>query len=235
MRIAQRHLRLAVCILAITCFSPQVSFSSTRVVPVDFRKIAHSSKHIVLGTVTRMEIIRDPVTGWGLTKVTLGELSRVKGPTVKDSLQLTMLGGAVDGKEIQVAGRPIFHLGDRYILFLREGLGTKNDGYAPVMYGELGVFRVVNYKSGRASRVFDYYGRPVVRFGKDGPTYLPLEEPGAPPAVTQRSDSGARVGESSGQGEGQSSTQAIGDVEFVAALKLLIKDDGIQDSSTGDR
>lgn len=166
-----RHpsLRLGTCLtgLLLLLFSGEANGHSF--VQKTFRQLVIEADHIFLGTVTDISAGRLP-SGAIVSYVTLVNLSVVKGDAPPHVL--TVLGGAIDGERMHVAGIPEFRVQHRYLLFER---GNGRDAF-PFVGGVQGVFKVEADARG-AAVVLDAFGRQILvdeGFDRSLTTAVPL-------------------------------------------------------------
>ena len=84
------------------------------------------------------------------------------------SLTIRVLGGTLNGRIVVQSGTPQFHVGSRYVLLLKEGLGTLRDGFTPLVYFNQGLFPVFEDRGSHGPVVHDWAGCPIagVRNGR---------------------------------------------------------------------
>lgn len=128
--------------------------AATVVIAKDFAQLCAEAELIFVGTVTAVESRwSDPQRRAIETAVTFGDLVWVRGP-VRPTITLRFAGGSLDGLHEEVAGVPQFAVGERRVLFAREG-----DWVSPVVGFHQGVFQVVDGADGPV--VLDHEARAV--------------------------------------------------------------------------
>lgn len=112
--------------------------SATTVEAVTFEELVKSAQRIFVGEVVAVESFRaDLRTGLRIrTRVTFTVDETLRGPGLV--VVLEFLGGTVGDLTLDVAGTPHFMVGDRYVVFARDGDRWVN----PVVGFTQGLFRV---------------------------------------------------------------------------------------------
>ncbi len=125
------------------------------------REFVHGSRYVLAGTVTRTDTAPDSATGTIVTRVTFRQLAFAKGSADGDSLVLRNYGGEYQGSSFEMVGQTHFERGQRYICFVRGGLGTARDGFPTILDGALGVLRVLKDPRTHRSMVATHSGHFV--------------------------------------------------------------------------
>jgi hypothetical protein len=143
---------LGVAALALLAWA--VPAAATTVIAKSFGDLCAEADLVFVGTVTASE------SGWAdtakqaiQTRVTFGDLTWLRG-TPRPSITLRFAGGSVDGLSEEIAGMPRFAVGDRVVMFARDG-----DYVSPIVGFHQGLYRVV------AGAVVDAAGNPVTSLG----------------------------------------------------------------------
>lgn len=107
-----------------------------------------------------------PTEGTGraiFTQIDLEVAEYIKG-TGGSIVQITVVGGTVDGMRMWVPGMPSFQQGEDVLLFLREGYERAGD---PTVGVSQGVFRIVTDQATGAETVLDSAGHFVIAIEED--------------------------------------------------------------------
>ncbi|MDX2167010.1 MAG: hypothetical protein SF182_08105 [Deltaproteobacteria bacterium] len=127
---------------------------ATVVIEKDFAALCREADLIFVGTVT------DVTSEWSdaqhraiRTRVTFGDLTWVRGGSAA-TVTLRFAGGELDGLREEIAGVPRFAVGERRVLFARDGAYL-----SPLVGFSQGQFQVVDGADGPV--VLDADGRPV--------------------------------------------------------------------------
>lgn len=140
--------------------------SATVVVAKDFAALCDEADLVFVGTVTGMESRwSDPSQQTMETLVTFGDLTWLRG-TPRAAVTLRFSGGEIDGLREEIADAPHFAIGERRVIFAREGRFV-----SPIVGFDQGALRVVD--------------------GTDGPVVV-----GAGGAVLPADGAGVRAGDS---------------------------------------
>jgi hypothetical protein len=116
---------------------------ATTVVAKDFAALCDEADMIFVGTVTGVESRwADPDRQAIETLVTFGDLSWERG-TPRGSVTLRFAGGEVDGLHEAIAGIPHFAVGERRVIFARDGTYV-----SPIVGFDQGALRVVDAPDG---------------------------------------------------------------------------------------
>lgn len=128
-------LRCVAC-AALFAASACIGFGTT-VVPLGFDELVDFSERVVRGTVvkTRCEWRSSADSRFIVTIVTIRVDETVLGPD-DDTVELHFLGGQLDGKTLEVAGQPVFEIGDEEILFVK-GNGESICPLVGMFYGRM--------------------------------------------------------------------------------------------------
>lgn len=128
--------------------------SATTVIAKSFADLCGEADLVFAGTVTAV------APGWAdvakqaiETRVTFGDLTWLRGGP-RPSVTLRFAGGTVDGLSEEIAGVPRFGLGDRVVIFARDG-----EFISPIVGFHQGLYRVVDGAAGPS--VIDAEGHPV--------------------------------------------------------------------------
>ncbi|MGE3497010.1 MAG: hypothetical protein AB7N53_03875, partial [Candidatus Binatia bacterium] len=133
--------------------------SATVVVAKDFTALCAEADLVFVGTVTGVESAwRDASKRSIETRVSFGDLTWLRG-TGAVKVTLRFAGGEMDGVREEIAGVPRFSVGDRRVVFARDG-----DFLSPVVGFDQGLFRVVDGAAGPV--VQDVEGNAVVGVGR---------------------------------------------------------------------
>jgi len=117
--------------------------AATVVVAKDFNALCDEADMIFVGTVVSVESRWvDPERQAIETLVTFSDLSWIRGAT-RGAITLRFAGGAVDGIHEEIAGVPQFQVGERRVIFARDGRFV-----SPVIGFDQGAFRVVEGSGG---------------------------------------------------------------------------------------
>jgi len=126
--------------------------SATMVVAKDFTALCNEASFIFVGTVTNTESRWSDASQQAIeTLVTFGDLTWLYGAP-QPSVTLRFAGGEMDGLREEIAGVPHFALGERRVIFARDGRFV-----SPLVGFDQGALRVVD--------------------GADGPTVIGVEPP----------------------------------------------------------
>lgn len=127
---------------------------ATVVVEKDFAALCGEAELIFVGTVTRTESRwSDPQRRAIETVVTFGDLTWLRGAP-RSEIALRFTGGEVDGLREEVAGVPRFAVGERRVVFARDGHYV-----SPLVGFNQGLFEVVDGAAGPV--VLDAEGRSL--------------------------------------------------------------------------
>lgn len=127
---------------------------ATVVVEKDFAALCAEAELIFVGTVIRTESRwSDPQRRAIETVVTFGDLTWLRG-TPRSEIALRFTGGEVDGLREEVAGVPRFAVGERRVVFARDGHYV-----SPLVGFNQGLFEVVDGAAGPV--VLDAEGRSL--------------------------------------------------------------------------
>lgn len=130
------------------------SAAATVVIEKDFAALCAEADLVFVGTVTRVEAgWRDASRQAIETAVTFSDLTWLRGAP-RASVTLRFAGGEVDGLREAIAGVPHFAVGQRGVIFAREG-----DYISPLVGFHQGLFRIVDGAHG--ATVGDAEGRPI--------------------------------------------------------------------------
>lgn len=147
----------AVLVVLATTAAPPFARATT-VVAKRFADLCAEADLVFAGNVTAVE------SGWRdgskqaiETRVSFGSITWLRGGP-RPTLTLRFAGGSADGLTEEVAGMPRFAVGDRVVLFARDG-----DFVSPIVGFHQGVFRVVEGANGPT--VIDAEGQPVATIG----------------------------------------------------------------------
>lgn len=134
-----------------------VSVHATTVVSKSFADLCAEADKIFSATVVDVQSRRvDAEHGHLETLVTFAQVEPVLG-TSAASLTLRFAGGLVDGVREEFVGVPRFTVGERVVLFVRDGYQL-----SPIVGLSQGCFRVINSEAGATVVAAD--GRPVAAF-----------------------------------------------------------------------
>ena len=141
---------------------------ATTVLEKDFTDLVQEADTIAVGTVTAIEAAQE--NGTPVTLVTFSDLDILKGAP-DQPLTVEILGGpAPDGRRLQIAGVPAFHLGDRMVVFI---VGNETQA-VPFVGLWQGVYRVVQ-NADQGDVMADHTGQPLTalpqRQSADGLVY----------------------------------------------------------------
>ncbi len=151
-RALRRALPAAFCLTVLAAWGAPVA--ATVVVAKDFAALCAEADLVFVGTVTDVTSSwRDAAQRSIETQVTFGALTWLHG-TPRPAVTLHFAGGEVGGLREEVAGVPSFAVGQRRIVFARDG-----DFLSPVVGFHQGLFQVVD--DGAGPVVLDASGRAV--------------------------------------------------------------------------
>jgi hypothetical protein len=127
---------------------------ATVVVEKDFAALCTEADLIFVGTVTEVTSEwSDPQRRAIRTRVSFGDLTWLRGGPAP-TITLTFAGGEMDGLREEIAGVPRFAVGERRVLFARNG-----EYVSPLVGFSQGQFQVVDGVNGAV--VLDADGKPV--------------------------------------------------------------------------
>lgn len=153
-RSAPRRRAHRLALLALLSLLGTAPAGATVVVEKDFAALCAEADLIFVGTVTGVAAEwSDPQRRAIRTRVTFGDLTWLRGGPAA-SITLTFAGGEMDGLREEIAGVPRFALGERRVLFARDGAYV-----SPLVGFNQGQFQVVEGPDGAV--VFDAEGKPV--------------------------------------------------------------------------
>lgn len=157
--IASRRYAIAAALLAMLCTAAGASRAgATVVVAKSFGDLCAEAELVFVGTVTKVEPRwRDAQRQAIETVVTFGDLTWLRGGP-QPEIALVFGGGEMDGLREAVAGVPEFAVGERRILFARDGSYV-----SPVVGFNQGLFRVVDGADGPV--VLDGEGHAITGVG----------------------------------------------------------------------
>ena len=137
---------------------------ATTVVGKTLDELVAESDTIAVGIVIAIETAQEQETP--VTLVTFSDLDILKGDAHQKELTVQMLGGpAPDGRRLTIVGAPVFHLGDRVVVFI---VGNETQA-VPFVGMWQGVYRVVYDTEQDTEVIATHDGRPL--------TALPSPEP----------------------------------------------------------
>jgi hypothetical protein len=111
--------------------------AATTVVAKSFEDLCAEADLVFLGTVESMRSAwSDPAKQAIETRITFGDLTWLRGGP-RAQLTLRFAGGTVDGLSEEIAGMPRFAVGDRVVIFARDGTYV-----SPIVGFHQGLFRV---------------------------------------------------------------------------------------------
>ena len=193
-------------LFCVACTLFTVPAQATSVVAPSFDDLVAKADCIVTGEVTDL---RSEWTGEGpqrhiVTFVTL-DVRRVLKGEVASPLSLRVLGGTVGTKTMEVADAPVFRVGEREILFVRNN-GRQFIPLVGIMHGQ--------YRIDDGDHVTDHAGRPLVR----------VEDIGAPQSL--ESAFRRRTVTAAGTADGTSGALSRADFEakIIAKVEALHAD-----------
>lgn len=133
--------------------------AATVVIAKDFAALCAEADLVFVGTVTAVESRwSDPARRAIETAVTFADLTWLRG-AARDTVTLRFAGGTMDGLHEEVAGVPRFAVGERRVLFARDGTYV-----SPVVGFNQGVFQVVEGADGPV--VLDHDAHAVTAVGR---------------------------------------------------------------------
>jgi hypothetical protein len=137
------------------------SVFATTLVHRSMKDLVARSVVVISGDVQKVEsFVRED--GMIFTQISYTNIEPVLGEYDGSTLELTLPGGDVEGKRHIIDGVPIFQVGDRVILFLKE---TKQaTQLVPISGWVQGVFRI----NPQNSTVHNYYGQAVYGLNAQG-------------------------------------------------------------------
>ena len=108
---------------ALFCLTLQAPLAhATTVVKMALETVVAEADRIAVCQVTDITPSRDLKNGAPITRVTFEPVEWWKGDSRERTVALEFLGGPVgDGTALVVAGMPQFEIGNRYVLFWRDG------------------------------------------------------------------------------------------------------------------
>jgi hypothetical protein len=143
-----------VALLALLALLGAAPARATVVVEKDFAALCAEADLIFVGTVGEVTSEwSDPQRRAIRTRVTFNDLTWVRGGPAA-SITLSFAGGEMDGLREEIAGVPHFAVGERRVLFARDG-----EYISPLVGFSQGQFQVVDGPNGAV--VLDADGRPV--------------------------------------------------------------------------
>jgi hypothetical protein len=167
--------RWIVAAVALLVLASPARAPATVVAAKDFAALCREADLIFVGTVTTVDSRwADPDEQSIETLVTFGNLTWLRGPA-QPTVTLRFAGGAVDGLREAIAGVPQFAVGERRVIFAREGMyvspivGFDEQGALRVTEGPDGAQVVAPPTSGAALRLGTPSATPAA-----GP--VPLDE-----------------------------------------------------------
>lgn len=126
--------------------------------PQTAAQLVRDAEAIVVGTVVDVSEAPTKDKSAAFTYVTIDVEQVVKGSTGAKLVTLEFLGGTVEDREIVLAGRPEFTLGEKYVFFVaRNGRAG-----CPVLGWSQGLLRVVPRPEGKGETLTDHAGRPLL-------------------------------------------------------------------------
>lgn len=134
----------------------------TTYTPVHLSKCVAEAGIIVAGTVE--SISSRKVDGMIVSDIRFKSTTFLKDTrsTRGGPLALHILGGTVGGEHLEDVGGPRFFLNERYVLLLKRDLGSRENGYTPVVFFNQGQFPVFVDPGEAAASVHDWLRRPIV-------------------------------------------------------------------------
>ena len=154
-------IRRFLLIMIIFLGSVHTTHAST-VIPMDLMTMVRYSDRIFAGTVTAIEPYWTPSHNTIITQVTFSHLTYAKGDYLRTSITLNLRGGRVGSDEIIIDGMPQFAVGQRYITFCSNDLGSDANYYLPISGLFQGHFVIFSEDSGQPNTVHDWLRRPLV-------------------------------------------------------------------------
>jgi hypothetical protein len=107
--------RFALAIALAALIAPSIA-NATQVMHLDTRGLTRESSDIVIGTVGEQQAHWNDAHTMIVTEVTIHVSQSLKGVATPD-LQLTQIGGEVDGMRYSVPGSPSFRTGEEVLIF----------------------------------------------------------------------------------------------------------------------
>ena len=187
-------------------FALVVPARATSVIAPSFDDLVTKADCIVTGEV---KDLRSEWTGEGaqrhiVTFVTLNVLRVLKGEAASP-LTLHILGGTVGTKTMEIADAPVFRIGEREILFVRNN-GRQFIPLVGIMHGQ--------YRLDDADHVADHAGRPLTR----------VEDIGAPESLESALRRRAVIAAGAGNGAPGALSRADFEAKIIAKVEALRTD-----------
>lgn len=126
----QSKLFLGLFLLALLVPSPGMGLS---IRAPSWTEVAHKSSAIAYVRLQKRMVFRG-VQGLPMTRYTFDVIEQLKGP-VQQSIVLQLIGGAVGGKTVRIAGIPSFRLGKQAILCIRKDKRVATPILVALYYG----------------------------------------------------------------------------------------------------
>ena len=132
--------------------------SSTTVVAPTFDELVMKAESVIVARVaaTRSAWVESRAGRAIVTDVTVSIERTLKGPTYAER-SFEFLGGTVGDDTLEIAGMPIFHVGDRDVLFVNTA-GRPASPLVGFMYGR---FRIIQDSRTGADMIRTHDGRPL--------------------------------------------------------------------------
>lgn len=121
-------------------------------------QLVRDAEAIVVGTVVDVTEAPTKDKSAAFTYVTIDVEQVLKGSTAAKLVTLEFLGGTVEDREIVLAGRPEFSLGEKYVFFVAKN----GRAGCPVLGWSQGLLRVVPRPEGKGETLTDHAGRPLL-------------------------------------------------------------------------
>lgn len=134
---------LAGLALAVSVVITPRAVSASVLVPMTIEEMARSSAAIVVGEVTRIDVVEGDL-GTITTEVSIRVMGTLRGKPAEAPLTVRVDGGSLGNAREYVSGAAQFELGEEVLLFLVEG----SDGALRVHQGALGKFRLTATAAG---------------------------------------------------------------------------------------
>lgn len=164
---------IALGALAVYAVAARDRAAATVVVAKDFEALCREADLIFVGTVVAVESHWAGADRQAIeTRVTFAALDWVHGPP-EPTVTLRFAGGEIDGLREEVAGVPRFAVGERRVIFAREGRYV-----SPIVGFDQGVYRVVEDSAGPAVIEAAPSGGASLRIGDataPAPAAVPLD------------------------------------------------------------
>lgn len=187
------------------CVLRPPSASATSVVAPSFDDLVTKADAVFTGDVTGL---RSEWTGQGekrhiVTLVTFQVLRVLKGEAASP-FELRVFGGTVGTETMEVADAPVFHVGERQILFVRHN-GTQFIPLVGIMHGQ--------YRVDETDHVADHTGHPLTRVEEIGTSRPAMDD-----SVRRRAaGNGAKLAPAAALSRAEFETQIAAKVEALHA------------------